>query len=146
MEGERGALRGRTLFILSIAVLAVILAIVGMYGLTSYNTEVRAKDFGIRIALGASPPKLVQALLGELWLVALMSVGIAWAASGRLTVFLDDMLRNPMMEHPLIVFRVVPAIAAAAGLCVVMLLGTAVPLRRVLRMDVMRAMQSGSTA
>ena len=62
----------------------------------------------------------------------------------RVVVFLDALFRSPMMVGPLVSLPVTPTIACAGTLTLVLLLGTAVPLRRVLRLDVMRVIQRGN--
>jgi putative ABC transport system permease protein len=143
VERARGATRGRTIFLTAVAVLALLLAVVGMYGLTSYTTELRARELGIRVALGAGRWHLARILLGELWWMSVLGVVAGVLASGRVVAFLDALFRNPMMRGPLVTLSVVPTIACASTLLVVLLLGTAVPLRRVLHLDVMRVMQRG---
>jgi hypothetical protein len=141
VDAAQGATRGRTIFLSAVAVLALALAIIGVYSLTSYTTEMRLREFGIRIALGASTPRLAGAVFGDLWWMSLLGVGIGVVASGRLTAFLDDMYRNPMMPGRLIVLPVMPMIACAVTLVVIAIVATAAPMRRVLRMDVMRTVQ-----
>ena len=144
IDAERAERRGRALFMLSVGALALVLAVIGMYGLTSYNAEARAREFGIRVALGASPVRLAHALLGELWATAIIGSLVALIAASRVTSFLDMRLRNPLAEYPLVTFQPEAALAAAAALVLVMLLGAGMPLRSVLRLDVMRAIHSGT--
>lgn len=143
VERARGATRGRTIFLSAVAALALVLAVVGMYGLTSYTTELRARELGIRVALGASRWHLASILLGELWWMSALGVIAGVLASGRVVLFLDALFRNPVMRGPLVTLSVAPTIACALTLMAVLLVGTAVPLRRVLRRDVMRVMQRG---
>lgn len=145
VDADRAQRRGRTAFVLSIGALALLLAVIGMYGLTAYNTEVRAREFGIRLALGAGPARLAHALLAELVPLALIGVLVALIAAGRLTTFLDEQFRNPLAEHPVVVFQMAPALASAVALVLVTGLGVAAPLWRVVRMDVMRVIQGGRT-
>lgn len=144
LDAEQAERRGRALFVMSVAALALVLAVIGMYGLTSYNAESRARELGIRVALGASPARLASALLGELWAVGIIGTLVAFIAASRVTSLLDMRLRNPLAEHPLITLDPWAALAAAVGLVVVMLLGAGMPMRKVLRLDVMRAIHSGT--
>jgi ABC-type antimicrobial peptide transport system permease subunit len=67
-----------------IALLAVLLAAFGMSGLVSYVASLRAKEIGIRLALGASVGAIVQTLLGRTAIVAtfgaILGLGGGWAA------------------------------------------------------------------
>jgi putative ABC transport system permease protein len=118
----------------------------GFYGLAAYSTEARAREFGIRIALGARPARLATSLVEELWPMAAIGIPVALVGAARLTSFFDDRFSGPMAEQPLVLFQLGPALAAAVALCVVLLVANAVPMRRVLRLDVMRAINSDSAA
>ena len=143
MAAAVGATRGRYYFLMGVAGLALVLAIVGVYGMTSYATEVRLRDYGIRLALGANATRLLQVMFADTWWMAPLGVGVGVLAAGRLTAYLDAMYRNPMMKQPLVVLHVGPTSAAAAALIAIAILGTSLPLRRVLKMDVMRTVQGG---
>jgi hypothetical protein len=67
--------------------LALVVAMVGMYGTVSYGVSQRAREFGVRTALGARARDLVRLVLGESLRTAVIGVvlGVALAlASGRL--------------------------------------------------------------
>jgi len=143
IDEERGQTRGRAIFLSAVAALALVLAVIGVYGLTAYTTELRLREFGIRIALGASTPRLARAVYGDLWWMSSLAIAVGALVTGRLVSFLDALYRPMLMRGPLIVFPVVPTIVSAATLVVISVIGTAVPVRRVLRMDVIRAVMSG---
>lgn len=137
-----GATRGRAIFLSSVAVLAFLLAIIGVYGLTSYTTELRAREVGIRIALGAGASHVAYIVLEDLWWMAVLGLAVGAIATARLVIFLDTLYRNPMVTVPLVRLPVGPMIASAIALGMILVVGTAVPLRRILRIDVMRTIQS----
>jgi putative ABC transport system permease protein len=108
---------------------ALLLAGVGVYGVTSYGVAQRTHEIGIRIALGASGDRVLREIIGRgvrLTAVA-VAIGLAGAvAIGRLAAA--------------VLFGVRPtdpgALAAAAiVLAVVSLLATFVPARRAARVD-----------
>ena len=143
MEAARASTRGRNVFLAVTTVLALVLAVVGVYGLTSYSTELRLREFGIRIALGASTPRLARTILADLWWMAAIGVGVGYYAASRLTDFLDTLYRLPWMRVPLVTLPILPTAVSATTLVLIAIVGTAVPLRRVMRLDVMRTVQGG---
>jgi len=144
VDAAQGATRGRKIFLGAVAALALTLAMIGVYSLTSYNTDLRLREFGIRMALGATTPSLARAVFGDLWWMSAIGIVVGVFASGRAVDFLDSAYRNPMMSGRLIILPVMPTIACAVTLVIISIVGTAMPLRRVLKMDVMRTVQ-GST-
>jgi predicted permease len=49
----------------SVAALALVLAVIGIYGVTTFVTGLRTREIGVRLAVGASPADVVRLLLGE---------------------------------------------------------------------------------
>jgi len=49
----------------SFSVLAIAIAALGLFGLASYSTETRTKEIGIRMAMGATPSRIILLLNGE---------------------------------------------------------------------------------
>ena len=70
--------------------LALVLAAIGVYGLTAYTVAQRTREIGIRVSLGASPAQLVRGLLGQG--LKLCFVGTAVGLVGA--VFLGRLLRS----------------------------------------------------
>lgn len=141
VDEQRQATRGRAIFLSMVAVLAFALAIVGVYGLTSYTTELRLKEFGIRVALGANAPRLARIVFGDLWWMSAIAVVTGVVASGRVVAFLDSFYTNAFSTGRIVTLSVMPTVVSTSTLVLISLLGTIVPLRRVLRMDVMRTVQ-----
>src|SRR5262249_53332176 len=60
---------------------ALLLACIGLYGLMSYSVERRTNEFGIRMALGASPVTVVQLVMRQTIVVVLAGIVLGFAAS-----------------------------------------------------------------
>jgi putative ABC transport system permease protein len=63
------------------SLLAVVIACLGLYGLTSFSTMRRTKEIGIRKALGASVPEIVKLFATEFGALVLIANLIAWPAA-----------------------------------------------------------------
>jgi predicted permease len=117
------------------AILALLIASVGLYGTMSYNVARRTSEIGIRMALGAQRGRVVRLVVREVFLLAVLGLSIglptALAASRLIKSFLFRM--NP--NDPLAV-----ALAVAILLCSALLAGY-VPAWRASRIDPMVALR-----
>jgi putative ABC transport system permease protein len=68
----------------SFAVIALLLAVVGLYGVISYAVSTRSHEIGIRIALGADGKELIKAFLREA--AFLIAIGLVLGAVGALAL------------------------------------------------------------
>ena len=74
------------------ALLALVLASVGLYGVLSYGVSQRRRELGVRAALGASPRDLVGIVVREGLVVATVGLAAGLAASAALTRFMQAAL------------------------------------------------------
>jgi len=93
---------------------ALLLAAVGIYGLMAYSVQQRTPELGIRLALGASPGRIRDAVIGEGLRLALAGIAIGEAAAFGLTRFLANFLFGVKPWDPL-VFACVPVLLIAVA-------------------------------
>ena len=80
--------------------LAGLLAMVGVYGVTSYNVRRQRREYGIRLALGAVPGAVQRLIVARGAIVALIGVAIGGAAALVLTRALQAMLNDVKPTDP----------------------------------------------
>ena len=73
-------------------ILALVLASIGIYGVISYAIDQRTREFGIRLALGASPQGLVRSVLADGARLVSISIGVGIVASLALTRSMQGLL------------------------------------------------------
>jgi len=115
--------------------LALLLAAVGLYGVTSYAVVRRRTEIGIRMALGAQRRDVVGLALRQTILTTAAGVGAGLAAAAALTRYLEAMLFGITPLDP------VTFIAAPALLALVAGLAALIPARRAATVDPMSALR-----
>jgi ABC-type antimicrobial peptide transport system permease subunit len=82
-----------TLVMLGIAgTMALLLGIVGIYGVISYSVSQRTRELGIRIALGAGNAEVRAMVVGQGLLLAAIGVGVGIAVSAAVTRIMTSLL------------------------------------------------------
>ena len=74
------------------AILALVLAMSGLYGVQAYFVTQRTQEIGIRIALGAGQTQVLLPLLKQGLILGVLGLGLGLAGSVALTKFLENML------------------------------------------------------
>jgi len=120
-----------------LAVCALVLVLIGLYGVLSYTMAQRREELGIRLAVGASPGQMVRMVLVgglRLTLIGVVAGSVAAWALSRL--------------YASLLFSVSPAdpavyASAALGLVAVAMVACAVPALRASRLDPLQALRGG---
>jgi predicted permease len=71
---------------------ALLIACVGLYGITSYAVARRRPELGVRIALGARPEQIVSLVIGQVLAVAALGIAVGVGAAYMLGPLIDSML------------------------------------------------------
>lgn len=129
LEGGAAQPRFTTSLLTVLALSALILAVVGIYGAIAYAVAERTQEMGVRIALGAASADILRLVVGRGVALAGAGIGIGVCASLVLTRLLSSLLYGTSATDPL-------TFAAAAILFVcVALAASYVPARRAARVD-----------
>lgn len=128
--------RFRTLLLGFFAAIALTLAAIGIYGLLSHGVAQRANEFGVRMALGASPADVLRLVLRQGAALALTGIGIGLVAAVAAVRVLNAVLYEISPWDPVAWF------VSAATLIAVSLLASWIPARRALRVDPVVALRA----
>jgi predicted permease len=121
--------------LIAFALVAVLLAAIGIYGVVSLSVRNRTSEFGIRLALGATPGGVRRLVLGQGLRLSLLGAALGLAAAAALTRHLGALLFGVAPLDPGTFASVTLAlvgVALAAGY---------VPARRVTRLDPLQSLR-----
>jgi putative ABC transport system permease protein len=116
--------------------LALVLAAIGIYGVVSYSVAQRAKEIGIRMALGAQPGDVLRMVLAQGGKISIVGIAIGSAAALGLTRLMAKLLYS--------VSAIDPATFAAVAfiLALIAMAASYIPARRALRLDPLVALRN----
>ena len=135
MAGATAAPRFRTVLLVVFAVVALLLAIAGVYGVMAYTVTQRVPEIGLRIALGATPADVIGLVLreGAVLVVIGLVAGAALSLAGAQSI--SGLLFGVSARDPL-VFAAVATLVAVAALAACL-----IPGRRALKVDPLLAIR-----
>jgi putative ABC transport system permease protein len=136
MAGATATPRFRTVLLVVFAVVALLLAIAGVYGVMAYTVNQRVPEIGLRVALGASPGDVIGLVLREGAVLVAIGLVIGAALSYAGAQFISGLLFGVSARDPLVFVTVSVLVAVAAlGACLV-------PGRRALKVDPLLALRA----
>jgi putative ABC transport system permease protein len=118
------------------AAVAVVLGVIGIYGVMSYIVSQRTAEIGVRLALGAEPQRVAIQIVREGGLTTLLGIvaGVAAALAGARLI--ASMLYGISPRDPGVLA------VAAVGLFLVATIACWLPARRAARLDPMMALRA----
>ena len=128
--------RFRAMVIGTFALLALVLAAVGVFGLISYTVVQRTREIGIRVALGAAPRQVLLPMLREGIVLALAGIAIGLAGAFLAARALSSFLFGVAATDP------VTFTGVALLMLLVATLASYIPSRRALRVDPVVALRT----
>jgi putative ABC transport system permease protein len=117
------------------AAVALVLTIVGLYGVMSYSVAQRTNEIGIRMALGAQTRDVLRLIVSQGLVLVLIGLGIGLSGALGLTWFLRSLLFGVKTWDPL------TFIAVGFILGFVALFACYIPARRATRLDPLHALR-----
>jgi len=128
--------RFQTMLLTLFGIVALLLSAVGIYSVMAYSVSQRAREIGIRMALGADARQVIKLVVGRGMLLVLMGIAIGLAGAFALTRLMSGLLFAVSATDPL-TFAGIPILLAgvALGACLV-------PARRAAKVDPMVALRS----
>jgi putative ABC transport system permease protein len=127
--------RFNTLLLGLFAILATLLAAVGIFGVMNYAVTLRTREIGLRMALGAQPAEVLGLVLKQGAVLTLIGIVIGLAGALLLTRLLSSLLVGVDATDPLTLAAIVILLAAVS------IIACYIPARRATRVDPMVALR-----
>jgi ABC-type antimicrobial peptide transport system permease subunit len=115
---------------------ALLLAVIGLNGLMSYAVQLRTKEIGVRLALGAESTQVRNMIVSDGMRLVLVAIAVGTAGALLLTRFMATFLFG-VSQHDPAVFIGVPTVVILTSLVAVWL-----PARTIANVDTLLALRS----
>ncbi|MGH9655524.1 MAG: ADOP family duplicated permease [Bryobacteraceae bacterium] len=135
MSASIGTFRSTIDIFVGFAAAAILLAIVGIYGLVSYWVTQRTYEIGLRMAIGATRGNIVSMVLKQGLRIALYGIAAGFVAALLLTRFLVSLLYGVKATDPITFAIVIALMLGAVGLA------TAIPAWKASQIDPVRSLR-----
>jgi putative ABC transport system permease protein len=117
------------------ALVALVLACVGMYGIMHYSVAQRTHEIGVRMALGAQPADLLRMIIGRATLLGVVGLGMGLSGAWWLTRLISSLLYGVSPSDPLTLGAVSVLVLVVAALA------SWIPARRAAKLDPLSALR-----
>jgi hypothetical protein len=118
------------------AAIALLLTIVGLYGVVSHSVARRIREIGVRMAVGAAPADILRLVMAQGIVPSAGGLAVGLAGCPAITRILNSQLVQVTANDP------VTLAAASVALIVPALLGCLIPALRAMRLDPVAALRS----
>jgi putative ABC transport system permease protein len=116
VRSARAARRFTMILASAFACVALLLAGIGVYGVTAYAVALRRREFGVRLALGASRRQVLQLVMGEGWRLAAVGLLLGLIGAAVAATLLRTQLYGVTPGDPVSYAIAIPTLAAAVTL------------------------------
>ena len=120
----------------SLGIVGLVLAAIGIYGVTAYAVSQRTREIGIRVALGADEGRVLRLVLRQGLILAAIGVGIGVVLAGIGSTLVESLLYGVRGLDPL------TFLGASVLFALVTLVATYIPARRAVRIDPVSALRA----
>ena len=118
------------------AVVALLISVVGVAGVLAFSVSGRIREFGIRLAVGSQPSRILTAVVGEGAVMAVLGVVVGAGAGYAAARIVASFIQQTQLPG------VVPIAAAILVLVAAAVVASLMPAARAARVDVMQALRS----